>query len=131
MHRQVGALILFVNDLEKMKFFFKDILGLELFGSRPDWAGFKAGELLIELFGPEHRGPDVGVSIVPGVKDFDAQPLRISFKTDDLETEVAGLKRKGARLLGPIGQESWGKYAWLADPEGNQHQLWEPAENRA
>lgn len=127
---QVGALVIFVDDLEKMKNFFKDTLGLEPFGTKPDWAGFKAGELLIELFGPGHRMPDVGVTGVPGVKGFAAQPLRISFKTDSVETDVADLKRKGARLLGPVGQESWGKYVWLADPEGNQYQLWEPAEKK-
>ncbi len=127
MPRPVGALIFFVHDLEKMKNFFINILGLEPFGAKPDWAGFKAGELLIELFGPGHRTPDVGVSGLPGVNGFDAQPIRISFKTDDIESDVADLKRKGVRLLGPVGQESWGKYVWLVDPEGNQHQFWESA----
>jgi len=125
---QVGALIILVDDLEKMKSFFKETLGLKMFASKPDWAGFNAGELLIELFGPRHRTEDIGVSGVPGVKGFEAQPIRISFKTENIEADLETLKQKGARVLTAIGQESWGKYVWLADPEGNQYQLWEPAE---
>ena len=116
-----------VIKMEKMKNFFGEVLGLQMFGSRPDWAGFKAGELLIELFGSGHRTPDAGVSGAAGVKDFSTQPIRISFKTQNIDADLEGLRKKGARLLSPIGKESWGKYAWLADPEGNQHQLWEPA----
>lgn len=124
---QVGALMIFVDDLEKMKGFFKDILGLEPFGSKPDWAGFKAGELLIELFGPGHRTPDVGAGGPPGVKGFAARPIRISFKTENIEADFENLKKKVARLLSGIDEESWGQYLWLADPEGNKYQLWEPA----
>ncbi len=125
--RSVGAVLLYVQEIERVKTFLRDTLGLHLFDSKGDWAGFKLGEVLIELFGPGAAGLDVGASGSPGIKGRDQQPLRLSFKVKNIEAEVARLKEKGVRLVTPVGEERWGKYVWFVDPEGNQYQLWEPA----
>lgn len=125
--KSVGAVLIYVKEIERVKAFLRDSLGLHLFDSKGDWAGFKLGEVLIELFGPQKSGLDVGVPGRSGIKDREQQPLRLSFKVDDIEAEVARLKSKGVRLVTPVGEESWGKYVWFADPEGNQYQLWKPA----
>ena len=125
--KSVGAVLIYVNEIEKVKTFLRDTVGLHLFDSKGDWAGFKLDEVLIELFGPGATGLDVGAPAGLGIKGRDQQPLRLSFKVEDIEAEVTRLKSKRVRLITPVGKESWGKYVWFVDSEGNQYQLWEPA----
>ena len=50
----------------------------------------------------------------------------INYRVDDLDELLANLKANGVEILkGPESHEN-GKFAWIADPEGNKVELWEP-----
>ena len=50
----------------------------------------------------------------------------INYRVDDMDDLIAGLKKAGIEVLqGPESHEN-GKFAWIADPDGNKVELWEP-----
>lgn len=52
----------------------------------------------------------------------------INFTVADLEALLALLRAEGIAVVdGPV-VETYGKFAWIMDPEGNKVELWEPAE---
>jgi predicted enzyme related to lactoylglutathione lyase len=50
----------------------------------------------------------------------------INYRVDNLDELLASLKAAGVEILkGPEADEN-GKFAWIADPDGNKVELWEP-----
>ena len=50
----------------------------------------------------------------------------INYRVDDLAGLLTGLRAAGVKILqGPESAEN-GKFAWIADPDGNKVELWEP-----
>jgi glyoxylase I family protein len=54
------------------------------------------------------------------------QQFMINFRVKDLTKFVQLLKEQGVRMDEKIMEESYGKFAWVYDPEGNKIELWEP-----
>jgi len=53
-------------------------------------------------------------------------PFMINYRVDDLDGLLANLRAAGVEILkGPDSHEN-GKFAWIADPDGNKVELWEP-----
>jgi catechol 2,3-dioxygenase-like lactoylglutathione lyase family enzyme len=53
-------------------------------------------------------------------------PFMINYRVDDLDRLLADLRAAGVPILqGPEAGE-YGAFAWIADPEGNKVELWEP-----
>ena len=52
----------------------------------------------------------------------------INFRVDNLDELTEELQVKGVGILGPIIEESYGKFAHIMDPEGNKIELWEPVD---
>ena len=55
----------------------------------------------------------------PSTREF-----MINFAVDDLEGMVAALEAKGVAVLGRQ-DESYGRFAWIQDPDGTKIELWE------
>jgi glyoxylase I family protein len=55
------------------------------------------------------------------------QAFMINFRVNDLDGFVEKLKAAGVRIDDNRMNESYGKFAWVYDPEGNKIELWEPA----
>ena len=51
-----------------------------------------------------------------------------NFRVDDLEALLAELAKEGIEQVGKIRDYEYGRFARINDPEGNQIELWEPAE---
>jgi predicted enzyme related to lactoylglutathione lyase len=50
----------------------------------------------------------------------------INYRVDDLDALLASLREAGIEILqGPESHEN-GKFAWIADPDGNKLELWQP-----
>ncbi|MEM7582072.1 MAG: VOC family protein [Acidobacteriota bacterium] len=47
---------------------------------------------------------------------------------DDLDGALAQVKEGGAEIVGDIQEESYGRFGWFLDPEGNKVELWQPPE---
>lgn len=52
----------------------------------------------------------------------------INFRVDDLDALLAVLKEEGVEVVGEPMVESYGKFGWILDPEGNKIELWEPVD---
>jgi len=51
-------------------------------------------------------------------------PFMVNLRVDDLDGLLAALKEKGVEPLGRQ-DESYGKFAWIVDPDGLKIELWE------
>jgi predicted enzyme related to lactoylglutathione lyase len=58
----------------------------------------------------------------PSTKD-----VMLNFVVDDLFGLLDALKAEGVTIIGDPMDESYGKFGWIMDPEGNKIELWEPA----
>ena len=56
------------------------------------------------------------------------QQFMINFRVRDLAALLGQLKAAGVRIDEKTMQDSFGKFAWVYDPEGTKIELWEPAE---
>ncbi len=118
---RVGTVSLFVNDQEKAKDFYVNVLGFEVRMDGPlnqdgsgSWLSVapKGAETEVVLYKPdsnwEHYRQVIGKS------------QALTFEVDDLAATYADLKSKGVVFIIEPTEESWGKHAFFADPEGNQ-----------
>ncbi len=56
----------------------------------------------------------------PSKKNF-----MINLIVDDLEECLKQVQANGGQLVGDPCEESYGKFAWFIDPEGNKIELWQ------
>jgi predicted enzyme related to lactoylglutathione lyase len=57
--------------------------------------------------------------------DPSQKPFMINYRVENLDALLEALKAEGVEIL-PRRDESFGKFAWIIDPEGNILELWEP-----
>ncbi len=55
-----------------------------------------------------------------------AQQAMVNYRVDDLDALLAQLKSAGVEIDPKRMDESFGRFAWIVDPEGNRLELWEP-----
>lgn len=54
------------------------------------------------------------------------QGFMLNFRVDDLDALLEQLREAGVRIDPNRQDESYGRFAWIYDPEGNKIELWEP-----
>ena len=59
------------------------------------------------------------------------QQAMINFRVDDLDALVTDLASAGVTISGDRYEDENGRFAWIADPEGNRIELWEPVRRKA
>jgi len=67
-------------------------------------------------------------TIFPSSTDYFAasQPLMINYLVDDLDALLDRLKQEGVKIDDNRMNESFGRFAWIYDLDGNKIELWEP-----
>jgi predicted enzyme related to lactoylglutathione lyase len=55
------------------------------------------------------------------------QQFMVNFRVDNLDLLLAQLAAAGVRIDPKREDYSYGRFAWIWDPEGNRVELWEPA----
>jgi catechol 2,3-dioxygenase-like lactoylglutathione lyase family enzyme len=124
---KVGTVSVFVNDQQRAKRFYTDVLGMELRtdaelypGSQARWIAVAppGAETEIILYLPdenwEHYRQTVGKS----------QSLTLT--VDDMAATHAALREKGVVFLQEPDVQPWGTFAMIQDSEGNSLLLVEP-----
>lgn len=56
------------------------------------------------------------------------QPFMLNFVVEDIDGMVEKLRSEGCQVADKIVEESYGKFAWVTDPDGVKIELWEPAQ---
>jgi catechol 2,3-dioxygenase-like lactoylglutathione lyase family enzyme len=109
--RSLSAVRIFVNDLDRARRFYGDIVELRETAAAPEWAVFdiEGKNLIIEkvpLDDPEH--------------DLVGRLLAVSFDVDDIGAVYRDLSAKGVSFPEPPEKQSWGgTLAFPRDPDGN------------
>ncbi|MBO9665470.1 MAG: hypothetical protein J7501_01480 [Bdellovibrio sp.] len=60
------------------------------------------------------------------LRQTEAGDYQVSFQTDKLNTRLSNLAAAGVRVDTEIGENEFGRFAWVFDPDGNRIELWEP-----
>jgi catechol 2,3-dioxygenase-like lactoylglutathione lyase family enzyme len=55
------------------------------------------------------------------------QPLMINYIVDDMDALLDRLKREGVKIDPKRMDESYGRFAWIYDSDGNKIELWQPS----
>ncbi len=55
------------------------------------------------------------------------QQFMFNLRVEDLSGLIAVLRSEGVEIAGEIQEFSYGKFAWIIDPDGNKIELWESA----
>jgi catechol 2,3-dioxygenase-like lactoylglutathione lyase family enzyme len=110
--RSLSAVRIFVNDLDRARRFYGDILELRETAAAPGWAVFNIDGkqlLIIETVPPDDSEHDL-------VGRF----LAVSFDVDDIDAVYHDLTAKGVSFPEPPEKQSWGgTLAFAHDPDGN------------
>jgi glyoxylase I family protein len=56
------------------------------------------------------------------------QQFMMNFRVSDLDKFIGQLRDAGVKIDDKTMNESFGKFAWVYDPEGNKIELWQPIE---
>lgn len=122
--RGIGAITLFVEDLEAAKRFYREVFSLPVKFEDDDSAVFDFGNTIINLLKAtavlELIEPAVVARPEPGAR------LQLTIEVDDVDAMCAELATRGVELLdGPIDRR-WGvRTASFTDPGGH---IWEIAQ---
>ena len=55
-----------------------------------------------------------------------AQAAMVNYRVDDLDALLAQLAAAGVTIDPKRDDASYGRFAWITDPEGNRLELWQP-----
>lgn len=112
---------LFVENVEKMVQFYRDILGFETDWDGGPFASFKVKDGGLFMFDRRKFAEDMNQPYV-SPRDFNiTMEIGIGVPTkEDVDTEYARLMALGVRSIAEPKTEPWGqRNFWIADPEGN------------
>jgi catechol 2,3-dioxygenase-like lactoylglutathione lyase family enzyme len=108
----IAVLSLPVADQDRARDFYVDTLGFHLVAD--------------QQLGPRRWvqvAPKGGTTSITLVTWFESMPAGsakgLVLETDDLETEVDGLRARGVAIDGDIQRAPWGDYVTFDDPDGN------------
>jgi len=121
--RGVGGVFFKAVDPERLSKWYRDILGIpmEPFGGAFfRWSQLDASKGAGTVFSPFKADTEY---FSPSEK-----PFMINFVVDDLDAMLKQAREAGAVVDDKITEESYGKFGWLMDPEGNRIELWQPLE---
>lgn len=112
---QIGHVIVLCDDLERMKSFYRELLGLPIHMETATGLTFRAGPL---FFGLRQRTRDYD-----GRSASNSSPgVQIAFlvSPEEVDGYHAQLLAQGVRILDPPNNQLWGhRTVYFADPEGN------------
>jgi predicted enzyme related to lactoylglutathione lyase len=52
--------------------------------------------------------------------------VMINFAVDDLDAFLRDIEAKGVKIEGQMADDTFGKFAWILDPDGTKIELWQP-----
>src|ERR1700674_256573 len=104
--KSIGAITLFVEDLERSKLFYRNAFGLPVFFEDENSAVFKFANTLINLL----KTPAAHDLIEPGLVADPAAGSRfqLTIPVDDVDAMCAELKTRGVELLNGPMNRAWG-----------------------
>lgn len=119
----IGAITLFMDDLEAAKSFYENVFGLPVVYEDENSAVFKFGETLLNLL----RSSEAPTLVAPAAVAPADAGVRFQFtlEVEDVDAMCDELKSRGVELLNGPMDRPWGiRTASFRDPGGH---IWEIA----
>lgn len=66
-------------------------------------------------------------SVFPSTSKYMDPPFMINYIVENLDALLEDLAAKGVTIDPKRGDESYGRFAWVYDADGNKIELWEPS----
>ncbi len=110
------TLYAYTTDLERLRDFYTEGLGVEPDTQHGNWLPFDLGGGTLALHGVAKGGEHV------------LERANLSFDTDDIDALVARFEVEGAKVLRGVSDEAFGKRAMLEDPDGRVFEVVSHAE---
>lgn len=102
------GIVLYSQDLDRAKSFYRDVLGLRILLEEDHVVHFDAGSVRLAI----HR--------YPTGQRLETREGFLVFAVDNLAIAYEDLRRRGAEFLGPPADRPYGRVAYLHDPEGHE-----------
>lgn len=108
----LGGVFFRAKDPEKLTKWYEENFGISDGASGAPWEQ-EAG---MTVFAPFSKDNDYFPT---------TQSVMLNFRVNDLDAFLEQLKKNGVKIDEKRQNESYGKFAWVYDPEGNKIELWE------
>ena len=105
--KRLGAIILLVSDMDKSIKFYRDVLELPIKNTSSEWVEFFSSGTVLALHPSKSKSRTKNSGVLVG------------FMVSNLETVAKKLKDKKVEFFKEPKEESFGKHAILADPDGH------------
>ena len=114
----VGGIFVKSPDPNALSAWYRDVLGIEL----SEWGG-----AMFRADAPSHPQFVLWSPFAADTKYYDPskREFMVNFAVDDIDAMLAAVEAKGVEVLGRQ-EESYGRFAWIMDPDGTKIELWEP-----
>jgi len=115
----VGGVFFKAKDPKALVAWYRDVLGLPI----EAWGG-----AALSYDAPKHPQALIW-NAFPATTDYFApstSAFMINYAVDDMNAFLERLRAKGVAILKRDDKDPNGRFAWIADPEGNKIELWEP-----
>jgi predicted enzyme related to lactoylglutathione lyase len=114
----VGGVFLKASDSKALSAWYETHLGIG-----------RVHDTALTFDGPESTGMTVFAHFPANTSYFGEGPQQVmlNFRVDDLDALLAQLGTAGVRIDPKREDHSYGRFAWIWDPEGNRVELWQPA----
>ena len=118
----IGGIFFKPRDPEALRAWYRDHLGLAI----AEWGGVAFEPTMAS---PAGRPSTLVWSILPAESQYldpSASLFMINYRVDDLDQVLAALRAEGCAVDERVESSEYGRFGWVADPEGNRLELWEP-----
>jgi catechol 2,3-dioxygenase-like lactoylglutathione lyase family enzyme len=114
-----GGIFFRAKDPKALAAWYRDVLGFEI---------ESYGAALLRYDAPGHPEFVVWTPFAESTEHFapSTREFMVNFAVDDLDGMVAALESKGVTILARQ-DESYGRFAWIMDPDGTKIELWQAA----
>ena len=115
----IGGVFVKSKDPKALAQWYRDVLGLDV----ESWGG-----AALPFDAPGHP-PKVSWSAFPQSSDYMSPSTRefmINFAVDDMDAIIARVTAKGVPVLKRDDNNTFGRFAWIQDPDGTKIELWQP-----
>lgn len=122
----LGGVFFKTTDPKKMKEWYGKHLGLPVdeYGASFRWIDINDKEAKVPALTAWSPFKEDTTYFAPSEK-----PFMFNYRVENLVELLKVLKEEGVQVVGEVEEFSYGKFAWIMDPEGNKIELWEPKDD--
>jgi catechol 2,3-dioxygenase-like lactoylglutathione lyase family enzyme len=111
----IGGIFFKSKNPDQLAAWYRDNLGVPVNENSAEFAWTGDGSSVWAVFDAESEYFEPTVA-----------PFMINFRVDDLDGLLESLAANGVWIDERRDEQSYGRFAWIRDPDGNRIELWEP-----